>query len=55
VVTLTPLREEAHAGVATARKPNPAATRPAAAKPAQKGPAIKRKLCWKDGKLDVCK
>jgi len=48
-------RESARPGATPATKPKPAATRPAAAKPAQNVTAHKRKLCWKDGKLDVCK
>ena len=50
-----PPKESARPGAITATKPKPAATRPAATKPAQKDSAHKRKLCWKDGKLDVCK
>lgn len=50
-----PAKEIARPGVTPTTKPKPAASRPAAAKPAPKDTRNKRKLCWKDGKLDVCK
>jgi hypothetical protein len=51
----TPPKEGARPGAASTVKPKPGATRPAPVKPAQKRTPDKRKLCWKDGKLDVCK
>lgn len=48
-------KENARPGATPATKPKPAASRPAAAKPAPRDSRNKRKLCWKDGKLDVCK
>ncbi len=54
-VKAVPTKESARPAAAPASQPKPAATRPAAARPAQKANTNKRKLCWKDGKLDVCK
>jgi hypothetical protein len=50
-----PARQRVRPDAAPTVKAKPAATRAGAAKPAQKDTANKRKLCWKDGKLDVCK
>ncbi len=55
VVRQLPARERVRPDAAPTVKPKPAATRAGPAKPAQKDTANKRKLCWKDGKLDVCK
>lgn len=55
VVKELPPRGGARPGAAPTVGSKPTATRPGTAKPAKKGTANKRKLCWKDGKLDVCR
>lgn len=55
VVKELPPKGGARPGAAPTVRSKPTATRPGTAKPAKKNSANKRKLCWKDGKLDVCK
>lgn len=54
VVTETPTRQRGRHRQVPAIRTKPA-TPAAAAKSAPQGATGKRKLCWKDGKLDVCK